>query len=257
VWAEVSLWPCPMREPRSWCWGGRCRSVRRLSTRSLPESGQALAQQCDVERRDQVESSVAECAERWGRIDLLVNNANTWTFESLRKTTDEDMETMWQSGPMASFRFMQSCFAHLRQSKGCVVNIGSGTSLMPMAGTGGYAMTKEAVRVLSRVGAVEWGRFGIRVNSICPVAMSPYTEAQEESHPGAIDRLTSMIPSDESGTPRPTSDGLSCTWPATPVGMSPARRLWSMAVSATSAEPSAQTGGREKEGLMLRAQSQS
>ena len=67
-----------------------------------------------------------------------------------------------------------------------------------MLGRGGA--TKEAVRVLSLVGAVEWGRFGIRVNPICPVAMSPYTEARESDRPGAIDRPISMIRSDASGT---------------------------------------------------------
>ena len=97
-----------------------------------------------------MDTRVQWCVERWGQVDLLVKNASTWTYESLRKTTDDDMETMWQSGPMASLRFMQS--------------------------------------------AVESGRFGIRVNSICPVAMSPYTEAREADQPGAIDRPISMNP---------------------------------------------------------------
>jgi len=74
---------------------------------------------------------------------------------------------------MASLRFMQACFPHLRESRGCVINMGSGTSILPAGALAGYAMTKEAVRVLARVGAVEWGRFGIRVNSICPLAGSP------------------------------------------------------------------------------------
>jgi NAD(P)-dependent dehydrogenase (short-subunit alcohol dehydrogenase family) len=51
--------------------------------------------------------------------------------------------------------------------------MGSGSSILPLGAMSGYAMTKEAVRVLARVGAVEWGRFGIRVNSICPMAETP------------------------------------------------------------------------------------
>ena len=78
-----------------------------------------------------MDTRVQWCVDRWGRVDLLVNNASTWTYESLRTTTDDDMETMWPSEPMASLRFTQS--------------------------------------------AVESGRFGIRVNSICPVAVFPYT----------------------------------------------------------------------------------
>lgn len=135
--------------------------------------GEAVAERCDIEHRDEIEASVQRVVEMWGRIDLLVNNAQTKIFHSLRRMADADMETMWQSGPMASFRFMQACFPHLRATGGCVINMGSGTSILPMGATAGYAMTKEAVRVLSRVGAVEWGRFGIRVNAICPLAASP------------------------------------------------------------------------------------
>ena len=195
--------------------------------------GEALAEECSVESRDQMETRVQWCVERWGRVDLLVNNASTWTYESLRKTTDDDMETMGQSEPMASLRFMQSCLSHLRDSQGCVVNIGSGTSLLPMAGTGGHSVTKEAVRVLSLVGAVEWGWFGIRVNPICPVGISPYTEARESDRPGAIDRPISMIRLGRVGDARPPSADPLSTSAATPVGMSPARPSWWTAGSVT------------------------
>jgi NAD(P)-dependent dehydrogenase (short-subunit alcohol dehydrogenase family) len=148
----------------------KCESV---AAEIAERGGEAVAVRCDIEHRDEIEATVQRVVELWGRIDLLVNNAQTKIFQSLRRLSDSDMETMWQSGPMASFRLMQACFPHLRETRGCVINMGSGTSILPMGATAGYAMTKEAVRVLSRVGAVEWGRFGIRVNAICPLAASP------------------------------------------------------------------------------------
>ena len=73
--------------------------------------------------------------------------------------------------------------------------MGSGSSIMPLSAMAGYAMTKEAVRVLTRVGAVEWGRFGIRVNSICPLAMSPGMAEFSDAAPGAIEAdVTPHIP---------------------------------------------------------------
>jgi NAD(P)-dependent dehydrogenase (short-subunit alcohol dehydrogenase family) len=157
--------------------------------------GESVAEQCDVEHRDQIEASVARALERWGRIDLLVNNAQTKHYQSLRRMTDDQMDTMWQSGPMATLRFMQACFASLREAQGCVVNMGSGSSIDPLGAMGGYAMTKEAVRVLSRVGAVEWGKFGIRVNSICPLAMTPGMDEFADSAPGALEAdVTPHIP---------------------------------------------------------------
>lgn len=155
--------------------------------------GEAFAECCDVEHRDQIEASVRRTVERWGRIDLLVNNAQTMVYQSLRKLMDADMEAMWRSGPLASFRFMQACFPQLRESAGCVVNMGSGSSLLPHPSMGGYAMTKEAIRVLARVAAVEWGRHGIRVNSICPVAQTPGLDAFGAAT-GAREQVEQMIP---------------------------------------------------------------
>jgi NAD(P)-dependent dehydrogenase (short-subunit alcohol dehydrogenase family) len=164
--------------------------------------GQATAERCDVEHRDDAEATVARTVDRWGRIDLLVNNAVSMTYASLRRLTEADMETMWQSGPMACFRFMQLCFPYLRETKGLVINMGSGSSILPAGAMGGYAMTKEAVRVLSRVGALEWGQFGIRVNSICPLADTPGWESfTEMAPPGVGDGVIASVPLGRLGDP--------------------------------------------------------
>lgn len=155
--------------------------------------GAAIAVECDVEHRDQIEAAVERVVTEFGRIDLLVNNAHNKFYASIRKLTDGQMDAMWQSGPMASFRFMQACFPHLRDSKGCVINMGSGSGILPAGAMSGYAMTKEAVRTLSRVGAIEWGHFGIRVNSICPLADSPGSDDFDGST-GAYDEVTKRIP---------------------------------------------------------------
>jgi NAD(P)-dependent dehydrogenase (short-subunit alcohol dehydrogenase family) len=155
--------------------------------------GTAMAVGCDVGHRDQIDGSVEQIVATWGRIDLLVNNAHEKHYASIRKLTDEQMDAMWRSGPLATFRFMQACFDHLRASRGCVVNMGSGSGILPAGAMSGYAMTKEAVRTLGRVGAVEWGRYGIRVNSICPLADSPGSSDFDDST-GAYDEVTARIP---------------------------------------------------------------
>jgi NAD(P)-dependent dehydrogenase (short-subunit alcohol dehydrogenase family) len=157
--------------------------------------GEAVAERCDVSRRDELDVSVERAAAQWGRIDLLVNNAQTKVYRSIRKMTDDDMETMWQSGPMATLRFMQACFPYLRDASGCVVNMGSGSSILPQGAMSGYAMTKEAVRVLTRVAAMEWGRYGIRVNAICPLADTPGFSEFDTAAPGAVEEtVLPMIP---------------------------------------------------------------
>jgi NAD(P)-dependent dehydrogenase (short-subunit alcohol dehydrogenase family) len=160
--------------------------------------GTAMAVQCDVATRGDVDAAVGRVVERWSQIDLLVNNAQSITYASIRRLTEEDMRTMWESGPMGCLHFMQACFPHLRQTSGCVVNMGSGAGIEPRPAMGGYAMTKEATRTLSRVAAAEWGRYGIRVTSICPLAMSPgFGEfAQSVTHGGAPDEMERSVTAD-------------------------------------------------------------
>ena len=77
---------------------------------------------------------MAQVIARWGRLDLLVNNAHNKVYQSIRKLTDADMETMWQSGPLASFRFMQVCFPHLRETQGLRDQHGLGLGHPPPRG---------------------------------------------------------------------------------------------------------------------------
>ncbi len=181
--------------------GSKCDAV---VTEITERGGVAAAEVCDIEQRDQVESSVARVIERWGRLDILVNNAQTKVYQSIRRMTEADMDSMWQSGPMATFRFMQICFDHLRANRGCVVNMGSGSSILPQPAMSGYAMTKEAVRVLTRVAALEWGKFGIRINAVCPLASSPGLDEFNAATPGAFEEMVlPMIPLGRMGDPEP------------------------------------------------------
>lgn len=135
--------------------------------------GDAIALRCDTTSREDVDACVEAVRSKWERIDILVNNAQSMVYRSLRRLSESDIELMWQSGPMGSFRFMQACFEALREAGGSVVNVASGSSIAPQPAMGGYAMAKEATRVLTRAAAVEWGAHGIRVNAICPLAESP------------------------------------------------------------------------------------
>lgn len=162
----------------------------------------AIAVRCDTTVRDDVVACVGRTLEEWGAIDILVNNAQSQVYSSVGRIAEEDLEAMWQSGPVGALRFMQECMAHLRASKGCVVNLGSGSSITVPPALGGYAMVKESMRVLTRVAAVEWGRYGVRVNTVCPLAESPGLEGFKADLPGAYEEeVISKIPLLRMGDP--------------------------------------------------------
>jgi NAD(P)-dependent dehydrogenase (short-subunit alcohol dehydrogenase family) len=167
----------------------------------IDRGGEAVAIRCDVESRADVDDTVAATVERWGQLDILVNNAQTLVYKTVRNFTEDDLESMWQSGPVATLRFQQAAFPHLRQTKGVIVNMGSGSSIMPHPLMSGYAMAKEAIRVLTRVTAMEWAKFGIRVNSICPLAETPGWDQFTGTAPGAEEQVLSTIPLGRMGLP--------------------------------------------------------
>ena len=122
--------------------GGRRRDRRARRRRRSPSGATSSTATRSRPRSQQV---VAE----WGRIDLLVNNAQ---IEVLR--VDPQAHRRRDGGDVAvgadgGFRFMQACFPHLRTTKGCVINMGSGSGILPHGAMSGYAMAKEAVRTLA------------------------------------------------------------------------------------------------------------
>lgn len=165
---------------------GKCSAV---AEEIRGRGGVALPIECDVESREQIDRAIARVIQEFGRIDSVVNNAQSLAYKSVRRLTEEDMRSMWESGPMGVFRVQQACFEHLRESKGCVVNMGSGSSILPRPSMAGYAMAKEAIRILTRVTALEWGRYGIRVNAVCPLAESPGMNFFSGENPGAYEAM--------------------------------------------------------------------
>jgi NAD(P)-dependent dehydrogenase (short-subunit alcohol dehydrogenase family) len=156
---------------------GRTRSKLEDVARKIRDVGgevralDALAgDQADAER------TVADAVSAWGRVDVLVNNAHTFTdylpIEDPKMVGNIriDMESAF----IGSVQLMQLCFPHMRhQGRGSIINMGSGYGPRSEPGFLAYAASKEAIRALTRTAAKEWGKYGIRVNTILPSALTP------------------------------------------------------------------------------------
>lgn len=133
--------------------------------------GTALGITCDVTAKEQVTSAVDRIVAAFGGIDILVNNAHdTRDLQvSFIETTDEMLEAQ-HAFFMATVRFMRTCFPHLKERRGKVINLGSVVGVIGGHKMLAYGAAKEAIRQATRVAAREWGRHGINVNAVCPTA---------------------------------------------------------------------------------------
>lgn len=131
----------------------------------------------------------------FGRIDTLVNNAQvSRSGLPLVDHTKEDFDLAIYSGLYAAFFYMRECHPYLKESKGSVINFASGAGLFGKLGQASYAAAKEGIRGLSRVAAAEWGPDGIRVNVICPLAMTESLKEWKEQYPDLFAKTIQGIP---------------------------------------------------------------
>ena len=139
----------------------------------------------DVRQRSSVNEAVAATIERFGKLDVLVNNAQSIATGPVENISDDDIAMVMESGFYGTLYFMQAAFPHLKERGGSIINLGSGQGIRSPRNHGMYAANKEAIRSFSRVAAREWGRFNIRVNVICPAAITPAAESYIKNFPEA------------------------------------------------------------------------
>ena len=126
-------------------------------------------QALDVASPASVAEAVGAILAREGRVDVLVNNAAILHLGPLESTSPETFRRILEVNTVGPFLGLRGVLDPMRaQGGGTVVNIGSIDSLLPLNGLSAYAASKWGLRGLSKTAAMELGRAGIRVNSVCP-----------------------------------------------------------------------------------------
>ena len=142
-----------------------------------------------------IKNVVARTIAEYGKIDTLVNNAQvSKSGLPLVEHTKEDFDLAIYSGLYAAFFYMRECHPYLKESRGSVINFESGAGLFGKLGQSSYAAAKEGIRGLSRVAAAEWGPDGIRVNVICPLAMTESLQEWRQNYPDLYEKTIQGIP---------------------------------------------------------------
>lgn len=160
---------------------------------------QVLIVQADVnagaDNEAVVNEVIRQTIETFGRIDVLINNAQaSASGVSLADHTTDQFNLALYSGLYATFYYMKACYPYLKETKGSVINFASGAGLFGNYGQCAYAAAKEGIRGLTRVAATEWGKDGINVNIICPLAWTAQLEQFEQAYPDAFKQNVHMPP---------------------------------------------------------------
>ena len=133
------------------------------------EEGDGLALECDVRDEASVERMVAACIERFGRIDVLHNNAGVLIPGTALTQRLEDWDLHFAVNVKGVLLVARAVIPHMqRQGGGAIVNTGSTASLVGEPNCVSYDSTKGAVLQLSRQMAIDFAKDGIRVNCVCP-----------------------------------------------------------------------------------------
>lgn len=131
----------------------------------------------------------------FGKINTLINNAQvSKSGLPLVEHTKEDFDMAINSGLYAAFFYMRECFPYLKETHGSVINFASGAGLFGKLGQASYAAAKEGIRGMSRVAAAEWGPDGVRVNVVCPLAMTESLSEWKEEYPDLFAKTIQGIP---------------------------------------------------------------
>lgn len=157
----------------------------------------------DVTEKEQVQAAIAEAVSAWGSVHILVNNA--WGGSNIARLewkTDDDMMHGLKTGFLSVFWAMQAVFPHMKAAGwGRVITMCSLNGINAHRYTVMYNGSKEAARSLTRTAAVEWGRYGITCNVLCPFAATPSWQGFEKFDPEGARAIVEGNPIRYAGDP--------------------------------------------------------
>jgi len=150
-------------------YGSSAAAAGQLAQTIAAAGGEALALPADVRDTAAVEAAIRAVSDRWGRLDLLVNNAAIVRDTLLLTMEDAQWAEVLDVNLSGMFRACRAAGRiMLLQRSGCIVNLSSTAASRPNRGQANYAAAKGGVESLTRALAAELGRKGIRVNAVAP-----------------------------------------------------------------------------------------
>jgi 3-oxoacyl-[acyl-carrier protein] reductase/pteridine reductase len=159
---------------------------------------QGMALECDLREPNSAEKSVKNVLNRFGQIDLLVNNAGVFETADIDHITAAQWDEVFAVNVRAPFLMSQSCIPALRSSKGRIINMGSLGGENPWVTHAHYCASKAALHMLTQVMAKALAP-EIAVNCVAPGMIDA---GGGEKDPALLQRLAERTPQKKNGTPQ-------------------------------------------------------
>jgi NAD(P)-dependent dehydrogenase (short-subunit alcohol dehydrogenase family) len=174
-------------------------TVATLTSRGAEVLGVA----CDVTGEEAVADFARAVDTRWGRVDVLVNNAGISFIAPAEATAARDYRRVLEVNLVAPFLLAQAFGKRmLAAGKGSIVNIASVAGLLGIADRAAYNASKHGLVGLTRTLAAEWGGRGVRVNAVCPGWVKTEMDAADQAGGGYADAdITGRVPMGRFATP--------------------------------------------------------
>lgn len=144
-------------------------AVKKAAEDLSAEGYEAIPVVCDVTNEKQVEEGFSKALDKFGRLDILINNAGIQHVADLEDFPTDKFEQMISIMLTAPFKATKLAFPHMKKQKfGRIINMASINGLVGFAGKAAYCSAKHGLIGLSKVAALEGAEHGITVNAICP-----------------------------------------------------------------------------------------
>ncbi|HBY86589.1 MAG TPA: ketoreductase [Colwellia sp.] len=179
---------------------GRRQEVLEQTTQELGSQSYAIAG--DVSKSGEPSRIIERVIRKFGRLDVLINNAGTGSMGPLSHTTDEVIESIYRTNVFAPLALIREATVHLTETKGCVINISSVAASGMMQGVAAYASSKAAVEHATRLLAAELGPMGIRVNAVAPGLTDTDITEEVKANEQMLGMIIAQTPMGRLGEPK-------------------------------------------------------